>query len=95
MPDSWTFTIEDSDGDGICCTKGDGYYHMKVNGEIVASGGQFGDSDSYYYYPDGICSCTEGDGSYNIKVNGEIVASGGHFPNSDSYYNFVGCELVS
>jgi len=38
------FTITDSYGDGICCSEdyGEGYYKIMVNGDEVASGGEFG-----------------------------------------------------
>jgi len=45
----YTFTINDSSGDGICCgTSGDGYYDIKsTNGSVVVmSGSAFGYSDS-------------------------------------------------
>ena len=41
-----TFTIEDSYGDGICCSYGQGSYEVKYDGEVVAQGGQFGQSES-------------------------------------------------
>merc|ERR1711902_5387 len=44
--DEYTFTIEDSYGDGICCNYGIGGYKIKVNGEEVVSGGEFGDSET-------------------------------------------------
>jgi hypothetical protein len=45
----YTFTINDSSGDGICCgTSGDGYYHIKTNNDaiIVTSGSSFTTSES-------------------------------------------------
>merc|ERR1711902_430165 len=33
-------------GDGICCSYGTGGYKIKVNGEEVVSGGEFGDSET-------------------------------------------------
>merc|ERR1711902_293318 len=33
-------------GDGICCSYGSGGYKIKVNGEEVVSGGEFGDSET-------------------------------------------------
>merc|ERR1712003_222006 len=41
---SYTFTINDSYGDGICCAYGSGSYSVKVNDEEVASGGEFSGS---------------------------------------------------
>ena len=43
----YTFTISDQYGDGICCLYGDGAYSVtNVLGETLASGGEFGSSDS-------------------------------------------------
>eukprot|EP00584_Thalassiosira_punctigera_P007169 CAMPEP_0172534552 /NCGR_PEP_ID=MMETSP1067-20121228/6870_1 /TAXON_ID=265564 ORGANISM="Thalassiosira punctigera, Strain Tpunct2005C2" /NCGR_SAMPLE_ID=MMETSP1067 /ASSEMBLY_ACC=CAM_ASM_000444 /LENGTH=513 /DNA_ID=CAMNT_0013319359 /DNA_START=47 /DNA_END=1588 /DNA_ORIENTATION=+ len=42
----WTFTIEDSQDDGICCDYGEGSYSVQVNGQAAASGGAFQDSES-------------------------------------------------
>merc|ERR1712232_1522746 len=38
---SYTFSIYDEWGDGICCAYGSGSYSVKVNDEEVASGGSF------------------------------------------------------
>eukprot|EP00565_Helicotheca_tamesis_P007230 CAMPEP_0185741012 /NCGR_PEP_ID=MMETSP1171-20130828/38728_1 /TAXON_ID=374046 /ORGANISM="Helicotheca tamensis, Strain CCMP826" /LENGTH=818 /DNA_ID=CAMNT_0028412949 /DNA_START=165 /DNA_END=2621 /DNA_ORIENTATION=- len=45
----YTFTINDSWGDGICCSYGNGGYEVLVEGEAEAriSGGEFGSSKSY------------------------------------------------
>lgn len=43
--DNWrtlTFRIEDTYGDGICCSYGLGSYSIKVNGETILVGGAFG-----------------------------------------------------
>merc|ERR1740139_1855081 len=43
----YTFLMEDSYGDGICCSYGDGYYSVAVNGaNVIQSGGDFGSSES-------------------------------------------------
>ncbi|MGK0306261.1 MAG: endonuclease I [Gammaproteobacteria bacterium] len=42
----YVFTIDDSYGDGICCSYGSGSYNMVVAGNTVASGGSFGSSES-------------------------------------------------
>ena len=42
----YTFTIFDAYGDGICCgVTGNGSYSVTLNGDEVASGGQFEDSE--------------------------------------------------
>merc|ERR1711862_762691 len=43
-PDSYTFTITDAFGDGICCSYGQGQYLIKVGNTEVVSGGEFGAS---------------------------------------------------
>ncbi|SHG65066.1 Por secretion system C-terminal sorting domain-containing protein [Flavobacterium micromati] len=43
----YTFTIEDTEEDGICCEYGNGSYTLTTpTGEIIASGGEFGASES-------------------------------------------------
>jgi len=42
----YTFEISDSYGDGICCGYGSGSYSVEYKGNEVASGGQFGQSQS-------------------------------------------------
>ncbi|MEE2918735.1 MAG: T9SS type A sorting domain-containing protein [Bacteroidota bacterium] len=41
-PGCYTFTINDSFGDGICCSYGPGEYSLSADGTQIASGGQFG-----------------------------------------------------
>ncbi len=40
------FTIYDSYGDGICCGYGQGSFELVLNGNSVATGGEFGDSQT-------------------------------------------------
>ena len=42
----FTFNIYDSYGDGICCSYGNGSYSVTVNGEEVASGGEYTTGES-------------------------------------------------
>ena len=42
----YTFKINDSYGDGICCSYGNGSYSVTSNGTTLASGGSFGSSES-------------------------------------------------
>lgn len=42
----YNFTINDSYGDGICCSYGSGSYNLVVDGTTVASGGNFGSTES-------------------------------------------------
>lgn len=43
---SYTFTILDSYGDGICCSTGSGSYSLSVDGSVVASGASFTNNES-------------------------------------------------
>ena len=42
----YNFTIFDSFGDGICCGFGIGFYNIFYEGNLVCSGGEFGDSET-------------------------------------------------
>lgn len=42
----YTFTIDDSYGDGICCSFGNGAYSIVSGGSTLVSGGSFGSSES-------------------------------------------------
>ncbi len=42
----YTFTINDSYGDGICCSFGNGSYSLTNGGTLLASGGSFGSSEA-------------------------------------------------
>ena len=42
----YVFEILDAYGDGICCDFGNGSYEVLIDGEVVASGGVFGASES-------------------------------------------------
>jgi subtilisin family serine protease len=54
VPDfSYTFTIFDSYGDGICCSYGQGSYEVTLDGAVVASGGAFAFSEQTKF--NGIC----------------------------------------
>lgn len=47
----YTFTITDTQGDGVCCFGGDGYYNIKsTNGLItIASGASYGSIDNRHF----------------------------------------------
>ncbi|MEN0003859.1 MAG: S8 family serine peptidase [Bacteroidota bacterium] len=46
VDDCYTFTINDSYGDGICCAYGTGSYTLSDGGTVLASGGSFGSSEA-------------------------------------------------
>ena len=43
---SYTFVIEDSWGDGICCSYGSGSYSVKVEGNVIFQGASFGSRET-------------------------------------------------
>jgi len=45
------FTIYDAFGDGICCDWGQGYYNVYLDGNLVATGGQFGSFETTMFGP--------------------------------------------
>lgn len=55
----YTFTIYDSFGDGICCAYGSGNYDLTVDGSTVASGGEYGESESTTFCVGGSYGCTD------------------------------------
>jgi len=46
----YTFTIEDSFGDGICCSYGDGSFTIENQETVLIEGGQFEFIDRYSFY---------------------------------------------
>ena len=53
QPDDYVFTIYDAWGDGICCLYGSGEYNLYLDGSLIASGGDFGASESVQFYSGG------------------------------------------
>ena len=53
----YEFTIFDSFGDGICCSYGEGSYSVSAAGEVVASGGDFGSSETTLFCVADAASC--------------------------------------
>ncbi|MEM9258151.1 MAG: S8 family serine peptidase, partial [Bacteroidota bacterium] len=46
VDDCYTFTINDTYGDGICCSYGNGSYTLSNGGTVLASGGSFTSSEA-------------------------------------------------
>lgn len=50
LGECYSFVINDSYGDGICCGFGNGSYNLEdENGNVIISGGQFGSSESVVF----------------------------------------------
>jgi hypothetical protein len=58
----YEFTIYDVFGDGICCDYGEGYYNIYYNDQVVATGGEFGSSETVTGIGDGCIGacCVDG-----------------------------------
>ena len=71
LPDGcYTFTINDSYGDGICCSYGSGSYTVSGGGSTLASGGSFASSDSTPFCVGGGPAPTCNDGIQNGDETG-------------------------
>lgn len=101
----YIFTINDSEGDGICCgtTSGDGYYDIKsTDGSVVVmSGTEFGYSDSKSFTTNIPLSTNESGTSTDIylypnptkgTLNIQIPSSFG-LPNSYTINNVLGQKI--
>ena len=66
--DTYTWTIYDSYGDGICCDWGEGGYELFLDGESIATGGVFGEFESVEFTVGGmVMSITTG---YYVEPHG-------------------------
>ncbi len=95
---SYTFTILDTFGDGICCTYGDGYYRLEedADGTILAEGASFDDSEATEFC---LGECAPGPLAVTITASTDVscfgsndgsataAASGGTAPYSYSWSN--------
>lgn len=69
---AYTFTINDTYGDGICCSYGNGSYTLRdANNNVIASGGSFGSTESVNYCTEGSTADTQAP-----STPGSVAASG-------------------
>ncbi|MEM7105933.1 MAG: lysyl oxidase family protein [Bacteroidota bacterium] len=74
------FTIYDSFGDGICCGFGQGSWEVMMNGELVATGGEFAHSQSISF------NCVEGFSCTSAEVVSEGINQSSF---DDHWYEFT------
>merc|ERR1712003_587196 len=43
---TYLFTMKDTYGDGMCCSEGEGYYTLTVEGSVIENGGEFSTDES-------------------------------------------------
>ncbi len=70
--EEYTFTIEDTVGDGICCGFGFGMYAIMEGGDLLASGGEFEDEDVGVIEPTGE-ECEGGGGDCDEGQNELVI----------------------
>ena len=58
-PGCYTFTINDSFGDGICCAYGTGLYTVSSQGTVLATGGEFAATESTEFCLGSGFGCTD------------------------------------
>lgn len=96
--DCYTFTINDTENDGICCGYGAGYYQIKKpDNTIIFNGGNFGSSETKTFSNQTLSSINfDTFGSISITPNPSngiynLIKNDGNF--SYSLYNVIGQEL--
>ena len=80
----YTLNVFDSFGDGMCCAYGNGGYEFSIGGLVLASGGEFGDSESSdVCIGDIVLGCTD---STACNFNPDAIADDGTCD-----YSCLGC----
>lgn len=92
-----SFNIFDNFGDGICCSYGNGYYNLYVDGALIATGGDFNTDESVNFNCPPGSSCTSPDTAY---VGGPYTTSfDDHWyvftPDSTGMYEISTCGMNS
>ena len=97
--DCYTFTINDSYADGICCAFGNGAYEILVDGVVVASGGQFSSTESVEFCINNaadVPGCTDPAAcNFNVDAtvdDGSCVFPGCMDPTAVNYNPDAGCD---
>ncbi len=86
---NYTFTINDSYGDGICCTQGNGSYTLKdASGNQIATGGDFTTSDQVTF-----TISTSGGGGEPTMPEGYCASKGNNV--SDEWIDLVSLGSIN
>jgi len=72
------FTISDQFGDGICCAYGEGSYEVSLDGNLIASGGDFGSEESVAF------NCAPG-----VACSSAIAVDEGSYTTETANYWYV------
>lgn len=96
----YTFIINDSEDDGICCDYGNGSYKLTINGETIFQGGAFGSSEATSFRLDDNLSSGEFSLQTVLKVypnpsTGIFTITGNNSAVNYSLYNVLGQQVRS
>ncbi|MFQ6610082.1 MAG: hypothetical protein ACE5D7_04705, partial [Fidelibacterota bacterium] len=69
-PGTYNFTIYDYWGDGICCSYGEGYYELWVDGALIGTGGDFG-AEAVHSFTIGGLLLSSSEAVYSSPIIGE------------------------
>ncbi len=87
------FEIQDSYGDGICCTQGSGYYTVNLNGSLAFTGGAFLFSEKQYLNCPPGSNCSDPFLAYKDSLISAAGTSSWYSftPDSTGMYNISTC----
>ncbi|WJG10523.1 endonuclease [Aliiglaciecola sp. LCG003] len=87
--DSYTFTINDTYGDGICCSYGSGSYSLAVGGTVVANGASFTSSQASSFTLGSSSGGGSGGGGTDLGTYYQSVAGLTGYNLKTALYNIV------
>ncbi|MBA6251867.1 MULTISPECIES: endonuclease [unclassified Colwellia] len=90
--DDYTFTINDTYGDGICCTYGNGSYEFSLGGTALINGGDFNSSETKTFTLGNTGGIPGGGGSGSGTYSGTYydgISSTSGYPLKTELYNLI------
>lgn len=98
----YTFTINDTENDGICCDYGSGYYNLKTLDNItIASGGEFTDIENKNFYINTSLGTNDYSSTNNVSIYPNpasemltISIKNAELPKNYRIYNSL-CQLLT
>ncbi len=91
--EDFKLTVNDSYGDGICCSQGNGEYIFYIGGKLIARGGNFKYAQSLNFVPTKVLELSLETDNYGsdtswivIDCSGEQVMVGSSYGNNENIY---------